>query len=411
MVRRFYLGIFVCLMGCTTHLIPADAKQNVSCPQNTSNFDVWVEEFKSYAVAQGEPKNIVAAVFKDLKENPSVRKSAARQPEFVTPVWTYLDKILSQDRIIRGQQFLAQYRDILNGIEADYGVPPEIILAIWGIESDFGRFKGEINVFEALTNVGYATDRREFACRELLAALKIVDRGVIKPKEMLGSWAGAMGHTQFLPSKYLSTAKDRDRSGVPDIWHSLPDVFASTANHLKEDHWQKGMPWGIEVQLPVNFSYAEAELDRFFPLGHWKAAGVKTIKGKPLPSFEGDTSILLLAGKKGPAFLVTKNFKAILGYNYSTSYALAVSYLSEAIAGRILVQQSWPRQESPLSLMERIELQQLLKALDLFEGKEDGIIGLGTRKSIRKFQIQQSLPADGYADKELLARLRRARGS
>jgi membrane-bound lytic murein transglycosylase B len=225
---------------------------------------------------------------------------------------------------------------------------------------------------------------------------------------MTGSWAGAMGHTQFLPSKYLTTAIDRDKSGSADIWNSLPDVFASTANHLKEDKWLPAIPWGMEVILPKNFAYQEAELDRSFPVGHWQKMGVKTVDGKQLPPLKGDTSILLLAGKRGPAFLISQNFKALLGYNYSTSYALAVSYLSEAIASRGAIRSDWPRQDPPLSLAERIELQRLLGKLGFFKGKEDGVIGLGTRRAIRAFQLREKYPGDGYADKALLALLRKA---
>lgn len=408
-MKRMAIILILSLFGCASegHKQANATQGNATCPQSAENFSDWINRFKSYARMQGHPNSVIQAAFQDLKENPAIRKSASQQPEFVTPVWTYLDRVINKERVEQGRQLLLQHRATLMQIQKVYGVPPEIILAIWGIESDFGRFKGDINVFEALSNVGYGTGRSDFACRELLAALSMADRGIIKPKQMLGSWAGAMGHTQFLPSKFLTTAIDQDRSGSPDIWNSLPDVFASTANHLKEDKWLPGTIWGMEVTLPKGFRYEEAELDRAFPITHWQKMGVKNMAGKALPPIKGDTSILLLAGEEGTAFLITQNFKALLGYNYSTSYALAVAYLGEAIAGRSGIKGMWPRQKPLLSYNERIEVQTLLKKQGLFNGKEDGVIGLGTRKAIRAFQQKYRLIADGYADKDLLATLRR----
>lgn len=408
------------LAGCAIHRGgEADAQQSfdpgspprTTCPSHAGSFSEWTGDFRQYAISKGLPGRIIEQAFLGVTENPKIRNAAQAQPEFVTPVWDYLSRILTKERIAQGQELLSRHRKELDAVAGQYGVKPEIILAIWGIESDFGRFTGDVNVFEALSNVGYATDRSDFACRELLAALQISARGVLPPGKMMGSWAGAMGHTQFLPSKYLSTAIDEDKSGTADIWNSLPDVFASTANHLRQDHWRPDLPWGTEVKLPANFPYAEAELDGKFPIKHWQKIGVKKMDGKALPSWQGDTSILLLAGKKGPAFLITQNFKALLGYNYSTSYALAVAYLSEAIAHRPSIQAGWPKKDPPLSLGERMEIQRRLQILGYFNGKQDGVIGLSTRKALRLFQRHKGFVPDGYATKQMLDSLRSASAS
>ncbi len=382
-----------------------------SCPAEAANYQEWVARFGAYALYKGEPEPVIRTAFAGVTENPKIRDRAGTQAEFVTPVWTYLDRAVSAERIAKGQAKLPEVRTIASDVERDYGVPTAILMGIWGIETDFGNNFGDVNVFEALSNVGYGTSRKDFACTELLSALKIVDRGNVLPGQMIGSWAGAMGHSQFLPSNYLTVAVDRDGSGAPDLWTSMPDVFASTANHLVRDGWQRGLTWGFEVKLPQNFPYQEAELDIEKPLAHWQQRGVRTINGQPLPLLPGNTSILMLAGYKGPAFLVTKNYKTILKYNYSTSYALSVAYLGQRVMGGPGVKATWPVNEPLLSLDEREELQQRLIDRGLLAGGADGVIGLKTRKAIRTFQLQVGLPADGFATKVFLDELRRRASS
>ncbi len=382
--------------------------QQTSCPKEATSYQEWVARFGAYALHQGEPEKVIRTAFADVTENPKIRDRAGKQPEFVTPVWTYLDRAVSPERVARGQEKLAEVRSIAAGVEQDYGVSTAVLMGIWGIETDFGNNFGDVNVFEALSNVGYGTSRKDFACTELISALKIAAKGRVAPNQMIGSWAGAMGHSQFLPSNYLTIAVDRDGSGAPDLWTSMPDVFASTANHLLRDGWQRGLTWGFEVRLPQNFPYQEAELDIEKPVGHWQQRGVRTIDGQPLPALPGGTSILLLAGHRGPAFLVTKNFKTILKYNYSTSYALSVSYLGQRVMGGPGIVGTWPVDEPALSLDEREELQQRLVDRGLLEGSVDGVIGLKSRKAIRAFQLKAGLPADGFATKALLEELRRA---
>jgi lytic murein transglycosylase len=383
------------------------ALTQTTCPKEAASYEEWVARFGAYALHQGQHEKVIRTAFAGVYENPQIRDRAAKQPEFVTPVWSYLDRAVSPERIARGQAKLPANRAILAEIERDYGTNANILMGIWGIETDFGNNFGDVNVFEALSNVGFGTSRKDFACTELLSALKIAAAGHIAPQDMVGSWAGAMGHSQFLPSNYLTIAVDRDRSGAPDLWTSMPDVFASTANHLVRDGWQRGLPWGFEVRLPVGFPYQEAELDIAKPVSEWKKLGVTRFDGSPLPALTGETSILLLAGHRGPAFLTTQNFKAILKYNFSTSYALSVAYLGDRVMGGKGIQGKWPVDEPQLNLAEREEIQQRLVGLGYLEGAVDGVIGLKTRKAIRQFQLRAGLPADGFATKSLLAEMRR----
>jgi lytic murein transglycosylase len=379
-----------------------------TCPTEAKNFADWVERYEAFAYKNGQPKELIADAFEAVKENPDITVKQSKQPEFVTPVWTYLSKAVSDDRVTRGQQQYALNRAVVDQTARQYGVDSGTLMGIWGIETDFGRNFGNVNVFEALSNLGYGAKRTDFACSELTAALTVANRDKIPVSKMIGSWAGAMGHSQFLPSNYLELAVDADRSGAPDLWTSMPDVFASTASHLTKagGGWITGVPWGIEVKLPQGFPYQQAELDQEQPIAHWRQLGVKTVGGMPLPEYPGGTSIIVLAGYKGPAFLITKNFKAILRYNNSTSYALSVAYLGQRIVGGQGIQAAWPTTEPPLNLAEREEVQTRLTAQGYDVGKVDGVLGLKTRKAARLFQAKVGMPQDGYPNKALLMALR-----
>jgi membrane-bound lytic murein transglycosylase B len=378
-----------------------------TCPTTAVNFVDWVQHYEAFAYHQGHSKELIVQAFAPVKENPSITAQQAKQPEFVTPVWTYLDRAVSNDRITRGQQQYALNRAVVDSTAQQYGVDSGVLMGIWGIETDFGLSFGDVNVFEALSNLGYGAKRTDFACTELTAALTIADRYHIPTSKMIGSWAGAMGHSQFLPSNYLTLAVDADHSGAPDLWTSMPDVFASTANHLvKNGGWLPSTPWGFEVRLPIGFPYQQAELDLEQPITVWQQLGVTRIDGTPLPAYPGPTSILVLAGWKGPAFLVTKNFKSILRYNNSTSYALSVSYLGQRILGGPGIVAAWPVTEPPLALADRQELQTRLAARGYDIGTVDGILGLKTRKAVRRFQATIGWPQDGYPNKAVLDALR-----
>ncbi len=377
------------------------------CPTSAASYQEWVAKFQSYALNKGRPEAVIQTAFAGVKENPEISDRASKQPEFVTPIWTYLDRAVSDDRVARGQVKYQENKALLAGIEKDYGVPSAIVMGIWGIETDFGNNFGDTNVFEALTNLGYRAKREDFACGELLAALDIVANKKVPASRLVGSWAGAMGHPQFLPSNYLTLAVDRDGSGAADLWASLPDAFASAANHLVDDGWVRNLPWGFEVKLPAKFPYGEAELDLAKPISHWKKLGVTRADGSALPQLPGNTSILVLAGHRGPAFLITENFKVILKYNYSTSYALSVAHLGDRILGGKRFAGTWPVDEQPLSLEEREEVQTLLAARGLDVGKVDGVLGLKSRKAARQFQKDIGWPQDGFINKALLEELRK----
>jgi len=283
-------------------------------------------------------------------------------------------------------------------------VPASILVAIWGMESNYGSNYGNTRVVDALATLGFDGRRGDWARGQLLAALRILQDGDIAPAQMIGSWAGAMGQTQFLPSNFLAYAVDADGDGRRDIWGSNADVMASTANFLARSGWQAGQPWGTEVLLPQGFDYGQAGATTRLPSAQWAGQGVRTMDSAPLPEF-ADGAILLPAGARGPAFLTGPNFRAILRYNNATSYALAVVLLSQRLNGGAVVQAPWPRDLVALSRSQVLELQTALNRRGLDSGTPDGLLGPMTREAVRRYQRSVGLPADGYPDQILLARL------
>jgi lytic murein transglycosylase len=283
-------------------------------------------------------------------------------------------------------------------------VPPEIVVAIWGMESSYGANTGEISTIDALATLGFEGRREAWARGELLAALKILENGDIDRAHMVGSWAGAMGQTQFLPSAYLRHAVDGDGDGRRDIWGNLADVIASTANFLARSGWQAGQPWGVEVRLPPGFDVGRADDAFRQPAIQWAAEGVQAVDGASLPEL-ADAAILLPAGASGPAFLVGGNFRVILRYNNSTRYALAVGLLAQGLAGGSSVQAAWPRDLQALGRSQMLALQTALNERGFTSGAPDGMMGPATRAALRRFQRSLGLPADGYPTFDLLQRL------
>jgi len=284
-------------------------------------------------------------------------------------------------------------------------VPPEIVVAIWGMESNYGSNFGNTPTLSALATLGFDGRRESWARGELMAALKIIEAGDIDRGHMIGSWAGAMGQTQFMPSAFMSYAVDGDGDGRRDIWGSMPDVIASTANFLARSGWQPGQAWGAEVRLPQGFDYVRADASVRQSTAQWQAEGVASVDGQALPPL-ADASILLPAGARGPAFLTGPNFRTILRYNNSTNYALAVGLLAQRLSGAAGVQAAWPRDVQPLSRSQVRELQEGLNAGGFDAGTPDGVMGPATRSAVRRFQQKLGLPADGYPSVELLERLR-----
>ena len=365
------------------------------------NFNEWLREFRRYAATQGISEATLASAFDGLRYRERVIELDRYQPEFVRAIWQYLDSAVSSTRVANGQEKLAQHRDTAQAMQQRYGVPAEIIVAIWGVESNYGSNFGDFSTLESLATLAYDGRRREFARGELLAALRIIDQGDIAAEQMKGSWAGAMGHTQFIPSSFEAYAVDGDDDGRRDIWGSIPDVMASTANYLARAGWQAGQPWGAEVRLPDDFDYAQTDRKSS---ADWAAQGVRAVRGE-LPTFDS-AAVIVPAGASGPAFIVGPNFRAILRYNNATSYALAVATLADAIAGRDGIAQSWPRDEAPLTRDDVRTLQQRLNEAGYGVGTADGIMGPNTQAGLRAFQRDQGLVPDGFATQSLLERLR-----
>jgi len=342
--------------------------------------------------------------FDDVRYLPRVIELDRAQPEFTRTVWDYLDSAVTPQRIAQGQDKLLQLRSETDAAAARFGVPPSIVVAIWGIESNYGGNYGNIPTIDALATLGFEGRREEWARGQLLAALKILQNGDIDRAHMIGSWAGAMGQTQFLPSVFLAHAVDADGDGRHDIWGSMADVMASTANFLARSGWQADQPWGTEVRLPPEFDVGRADAELRQSSAQWAAEGVQTIEGGPLPEF-ADGAILLPAGARGPAFLVGPNFRAILRYNNSSSYALAVGLLAQRLAGGPGVQAPWPRDLPALSRSQLFELQTALNQRGFASGTPDGMMGPATRDGLRRYQRSIGLPADGYPTLEVLQRL------
>ena len=371
--------------------------------EHEQKFVRWVADFRASARAAGIDEATLQSAFDGVRFVPRAVAADRAQPEFTRTVWAYLDSAVSAQRIARGQDKLQQLRAQVDAITARYGVPTEVIFAIWGMESNFGSNVGDIPTIDALATLGFEGRREQWARGQLLAALKILQNRDIDRAQMIGSWAGAMGQTQFLPSNFLAYAVDADGDGRRDIWGSVPDVVASTANFLARSGWQAGQPWGLEVRLPAGFDYARAD-DVRQPASQWAGEGVQSLDGAPLPALDG-ASILLPAGARGPAFLVGNNFRTILRYNNSTSYALAVGLLAQRLAGGAGVQAPWPRDLQALSSSQVRALQTALNARGFDTGTPDGTMGPATRRGIRQYQLSQGLPADGYPTLELLQRL------
>lgn len=378
---------------CAACLGPAAAKDR--------DFQDWLEAFRAEAAAAGVRAEVIDSALAGLAVNQRVYELNDAQPEFSRPIWDYLDGAVSASRIDNGRAMMARHRSLLSLIEQAYGVDAEVIVAIWGLESSYGTILGDYDTIEALATLAFKGRRTAYGRTQLIGALKIIQNGYAARAELKGSWAGAMGHTQFVPTTYLTYAVDHDGDGRRDIWNNLGDVFASTANYLSASGYRRDEAWGLEVRLPGGFDYALADADTHKPVVEWAAMGLAPTRGESLIArFDPNmrSRLILPAGARGPAFLVFENFEAILKYNRSTAYALAVALLSDAAAGRDGgVVAVWPREDRPLALEERKALQQALLDRGYNPGPVDGIIGAGTMRALRAWQRDMGLPADGYA--------------
>ena len=344
---------------------------------------------------------------KGLLPDPEVLELANAQPEYVKTAGEYLSLLVSDARIETGRTKLSELGKTLAAVEAAYGVDRYIVLAIWGVESNYGAGMGSRVVVRSLaTLAAFDTRRPQFWRAELLAALRILQSGDTPAENLAGSWAGAMGHTQFMPTTYAMHAVDFDNDGRRDIWSSIPDALASTANYLKTSGWVAGSPWGFEVRLADGFDYALSAPGLTKTWAEWKKLGVARVEERAVPQSIGQLQLLLPAGASGPAFLAGSNFKAILRYNNAVSYALAVGHLGERLSGGAAFARAWPAEDKALGRLEREEMQRRLSSLGFDSGTADGIIGADTRAAVRLFQKARGLPQDGHPDLALLDRLR-----
>jgi lytic murein transglycosylase len=328
------------------------------------------------------------------------------QPEFNKSPWDYLDLLVSDERIARGRELLAKYASVFSAMERAYGVDRHIIAAIWGVESNYGTKGGDRAVLRSTATLACVGRRRDYFREEFLSALEILARGDVKPDRLIGSWAGAFGPTQFMPTTFKRFAVDFDHDGRRDVVDSVADVIASTANNLKTDGWAPGESWGYEVVLPAGFNYLLADRSKQMTIAQWEGLGVKRAGDKPFPRPSEKAFLLLPAGARGPAFLMLQNFRVIMKYNPAEAYALAIGHLADRLRGGGPFVQAWPREERALSMSERFEMQQLLARRGYDVGEPDGLLGPRTRIAIRNFQAANGQIPDGFASSVVLDRLR-----
>lgn len=373
-----------------------------------AQFQRWVSQFRSTATNSGISGAVFDRAFSGVTApDPEVLQLAQNQPEFNAPVWQYFDNQITDESIGNGRRMAQQHRRTLDAVEQRFGVDRNVVLAIWSIESRYGEALNNPrivrNIVRSLSTLAYADQRRQkFARSQLIAALKILQNGDVDVSQMTGSWAGAMGHTQFIPTSYQTWAVDMDGNGKRDIWNSIPDALGSAANLLRQNGWRPGHAWGYEVTLPAG---------RKFPAGRqtlaqWQAMGVVRANGQAYPRMNDQAELKVLEGRDGPAFLVLHNFNMLKRYNNSDRYALAVGLLSDQIAGHGQLSRDWNRPFTRLSFVETQELQKRLSAHGYYDGEIDGRIGPASREAIKALQGRIGMSADGHPSKELLTRLR-----
>jgi len=374
-----------------------------------AGFRQWVAGFRATAIQHGVSGKIYDRAFRNITDvDPVVLEKARYQPEFTAPAWDYFDNRVQDQSIATGRAMARKWKPWLDRIEQKYGVDRNILLAIWSMESNYGEIlkRDDImrNVVRSLATLGYADQRRsKFARTQLIAALKILQTGDIDESHLSGSWAGAMGHTQFIPTSYQHYAVDMDGNGKRDIWNSVPDALATAANLLHKNGWQPGRTWGYEVTLPAGRKFPSGSMS----LAKWEALGITRANGKPFRNTSDSAVLKVPDGRGGPAFLMIKNFSVIKRYNNADKYAIAVGLLADEIAGYGGLVQDWQRPFTKLTFEERQELQQRLSEHGYYDGKFDGKIGEGSKAAILAYQAKAGLTPDGHPSMEVLKWLRK----
>ncbi len=369
------------------------------------SFSDWVTDLRSEAAALGISAATLEALDELEEPLPRVLELDSSQPEFVQTFTRYLGLRVTDRQVERGQQLLRQHGALLEEVRQRYGVQPQYLVAFWAIETNFGSNTGGFSVLQALATLAYDPRRAEFFRSQILTALRIIDDGHISAQSMSGSWAGAMGQLQFMPSIFSQYAVDGDGDGRIDIWNSLPDVFNSAANFLSESGWKGHERWGREILLPADFDFAFAGTKSRKSLQEWRDMGLLQTSGSPIPIADMQASVVIPAGVQGPAFLVYDNFRTTRLYNPPIFYALTVGHLADRFAGGTPIQRM-PENEQAMSIAQVQELQELLNGLGFDSGDPDGRVGSRTRSAIRAYQEQQGLPMDSYASISLLESLR-----
>ena len=373
---------------------------------NQAGLDGWTQAFRGRALGKGISAATFDRAFRGVQYNPDVITKDRNQSEFTKTIWDYLDSAASDSRIENGKKALRQNRKLLDRIEATYGVDKEIVVAVWGLESSYGSFRGDFPLIESLATLAYDGRRGAFFEQQLIAALKILQNGDVTAAKMTGSWAGAMGHTQFIPTSYLAFAVDFTGDGKRDIWADNPaDALASTAAYLAKSGWQSGRPWGIEIKLPLEYDYSISGDRVKKSVGDWRALGIRTVDGGQLPD-HGTASVLLPAGARGAAFLIFRNFQAIERYNSADAYVIGVGHLADRLKGGPAIQAIWPRDDRALLVDERVEMQDRLTKAGFAPGGADGKIGPNTIAAVKAFQRSIGMVPDGYPSLDILKRLR-----
>jgi len=371
-----------------------------------AEFGSCIEAMWPDAARRGITRENFTGLTAGLTPDLSIMDKLDAQPEFTKAPWDYLDLLVSDDRIARGRELLAQYAPTFAAVERTFGVDRYTVAAIWGVESNYGTLGGDRPVLRSTATLACVGRRRDYFREEFLSTLEILQRGDIPADRLVGSWAGAFGPTQFMPTSFKRYAVDFDGDGHRDVVDSMPDVIASTANNLKMDGWVSGQTWGYEVVLPQNFDYLLADHARAMTVRQWDALGVHRAGGGAFPHPEDRADLLLPAGARGPAFLMLQNFHVIMRYNPAEAYALAIGHLADRMRGGGPFVQAWPRDERVLTLDERYEMQQLLARRGFDIGSPDGLLGPRTRLAIRNFQSSSGQIPDGFASSEVLDRLR-----
>lgn len=366
------------------------------------DFRACVAGLQTQARAEGISEAVVNEALGEVQRNDRVLELDRQQPEFTATFADYLGRRVTEERIRTGRRMLERHAQLLRRVTREYGVPARYLVAIWGLETNYGGYTGKMPTLDALATLACDRRRSDYFTGELMAALTLVDRGEVSARELEGSWAGALGNYQFMPSIYRQYAVDADDDGRADLWNSMADASASAGRFLEALGWNEGERWGREVRLPEDFDYATAERRR--PVRAWAEAGVRRADGGPLPDADLEGRILVPAGHRGPAFLVYRNFDVIMGWNRSRFYALAVGHLADRISGAPPLQQPPPDQD-PLSVADVQRLQERLNARGFDSGEPDGRIGPATREALRAFQGEAGLVADGHPGTDTLRAL------